>query len=160
MPVRSPRSPLLCSPPNPLLHRSPLRFPSRQPTTARRLFFATQRMRLTRCMLECLSAVPQTAFTVERQGPPRLLGHPLRACHGPLHPAGAPPPRPRSVTTLLPSGNPAPWALPERSIFGALHTKLTRSLSTLQRRRYRSRCKIHCWPAGLSFGQVGFAPTG
>ena len=48
MPVRSPSSTVLCSPPNPLLHRSPLRFPSRQPTTVRRLFLATQRMRLKR----------------------------------------------------------------------------------------------------------------
>ena len=40
------------------------------------------------------------------------------------------------------------------------HTRLTRSLSTLQRRRYHHHCKTRFRPAGLSFGQVGLAPTG
>jgi len=76
------------------------------------------------------------------------------------YPAGASTPCPLTVTTLLPSGNPEPWAIPGWTDFGAAVPRPACSLSTLQRRRCRRRCKTHSWPAGLSFGQMGFAPTG
>ena len=83
MPVRSPRSRLLHSPPNPLLRRSPLRFPLRHPYHGQTLVLNhAPRAFETRCVLESSVPVPQTASTVGKQGPPRLLGHPLRACPG------------------------------------------------------------------------------
>ena len=45
----------------------------------------------------------------ESRGPPRCLGHPLRACRRSTTPPGATAPRPLSVRSLLPSGSLTPW---------------------------------------------------
>ena len=100
---------------------------------------------------------------MERQGPPRLLGSSSSNVLWSYH---TPPGRrlrcPIVATTLLPSGNPAPWAIPERYLIsGPPIPRPTRSLpycfarpvtGTHARARFR--------PAGLSVGRVGFAPTG
>ena len=100
---------------------------------------------------------------MERQGPPRLLRSSSSNVLWSYH---TPPGRrlrcPIVATTLLPSGNPAPWAIPERyMISGPPIPRPTRSLpycfarpvtGTHARARFR--------PAGLSVGRVGFAPTG
>ena len=87
VPPRSPMSPLFCSPPTPCPHWPRLQFPlpvayldagacsmprgptTRAPATCR----ASETGRR-------LSAKP--GFVEERRGPPRLRGHPLRACSG------------------------------------------------------------------------------
>ena len=87
LPDRSPTSTLVCSPPTPCPRRPPLRFPLRWPTSMRTLVLCPPGP-TTRAPAPCrasemghrLSAQP--GFVEERRGPPRLRGHPLRACSG------------------------------------------------------------------------------
>lgn len=96
----------------------------------------------------------------ETTGSPRLLGRPLRTCHGHLPRRPCRPHRPLAVTVLLPSGPPRPWALPGFPFRWLSHHGPHARLPTHQRRRYRRRCKAGYRPAGLSSSRAGFAPAG
>jgi len=111
LPGRSPTSKLICSPPTPCPHWPPLRFPLLWPTSMLTLVLC-QKGRRHVCPHTCrasetghrLSAIP--GFVEERRGPPRLRGHPLRACYGRTPRRISSPPRPKKNSRrglLLPS---------------------------------------------------------
>ena len=96
----------------------------------------------------------------ETPGSPRLLGRPLRTCHGHLPRRPCRPHRPIAVAALLPSSPSRPWALPGLSFrWLSRHGPHVR-LPTHQHHRYRWHCKAGYRPAGLSFSRTGFAPAG
>ena len=111
-----------------------------------------------------LSARPETPE--ERQGPPGLLGRPLRTCRGATHPAGYDPPSPLllfekiygedhcCLQDFLTLGH------PEQLVFEAVPTAHT--LACLRQRppRCRDRRQARYRPGGLTRGRAGFAPAG
>lgn len=116
---------------------------------------------LTRRRRRFWSGSPLAVTHEETSGPPRLLGRPLRMCHG------RPPRRPRRPHMPLCRRRPCCLQAlrylgltPELPLSLAVchgpHVRLT----THQRLRYRRRCKSSFQPAGRSFDWAGFAPAG
>ena len=114
LPLRSPTSALLCSPPTPSLPSAaaPV-FPRQRPTSVRRACSSpphrcprkpVQRRRLFYPGSPSAGSLPK-----EKRGYPRCLGHPLRACRGLRPPPGATAPRPLSVRLPSSSGELKPW---------------------------------------------------
>ena len=164
-PLRSPTSSLLCSPPTPSLPSAaaPV-IPRQRPTPVRR---------------SC-SSPPHRCFRkpVQRRrhfypGSPQAGSLPRRNEGIPgawailfvravvFDPAGCVPPLAHlAVRSLLPSGEPIPWA-PGNIFLSWLptHGPLAR-VPTLRRIRYRLRRKARYRPGGLTLRRAGFAPAG
>lgn len=116
---------------------------------------------LTRRRRRFWSGSPLAATYEETSGYPRLLGRPLRTCHGrsPRRPRRPHVPfcrrRPYCLQALRGLG-----LMPELSLsLAECHGPHVR-LTTHQRLRYRRRCKSSYRPAGRSFDRAGFAPAG
>ena len=164
-PLRSPTSPLLCSPPTPSLPSAaaPV-IPRQRPTSVRRSCSSPPH----RCPPPT-GATPETflprlpASRLSTRGKTRVsqVPGPSSSCvPWSTTPPGATTPRPFSVRSLLPSGESIPWA-PGNMFLSWLptHGPLAR-VPTLRRIRYRLRRKARYRPGGLTLRRAGFAPAG
>jgi hypothetical protein len=100
-------------------------------------------------------------FVEERRGPPRLRGHPLRACHGRTPRRRRPLLAQFSQGSLLPSGNSAPWASGKSIGFGAAcpmaHTLVCLRFADPVT---EAVARLTTGSGGLTLGRTGFAPAG
>jgi hypothetical protein len=91
----------------------------------------------------------------ERQGSPRLLGHPLTGMPRSITPSETSIPRPLSATTLRPSRIEA-LSASEMRVSRPISRGLPACLPTLHRACYQSRCKADYRPVGLPLWPGGF----
>jgi len=166
-PSRSPASPLVCSPPTPLLSSASAPVvPRLRPTSVRTLLLCPSRGRQpvrsrTRCASERIyriSVAPD--FSEEGQGPPRLLGRPLRACRGR---------RPRRVRALLAHGGESAVAFRQSNALGTRNVigfvaawPTAHALACLRINAPVARiaARLATGPGGLTPDRAGFAPAG
>ena len=97
----------------------------------------------------------------ERQGLPRLLSRPLRACRGRRPRRMRLPPRPLTVRSLLPSGKTKPSASEMNIVFvAAWPTAHTLAYLRIAERVTAHVARLATDPGGLSPDRAGLAPAG
>ena len=169
LPGRSPTSKLICSPPTPCPHWPPLRFPLLWPTQVRTPVLCQKGRRHVRphtCRASetghRLSAIP--GFVEERRGPPRLRGHPLRACYGRTPRRIQPPPCPKKNSRrglLLPSMKSSTLGIRKDDRFRG-RSPTARTFACLRIAELVSKTVARRAPGsgGLTLSRAGFAPAG
>ena len=164
-PPRSPTSTLFCSPPTPSSPSAAAPVvPRQRPTSVRRLVLHRRTgASADRCNAGDIStpAPHKPALSRGETRGSQVPGPSSSCVPWSYDPAGCVPPLAHlSVRSLLPSGEPIPWA-PGNIFLSWLptHGPLAR-VPTLRRIRYRLRRKARYRPGGLTLGRAGFAPAG